>query len=99
VVKNVNSSPASGRKLNRDDQISLRTRDLPAPAMDIYSFGVGCEGPAFSFFNKDEMIGQLSIDFFIRYAAAEKSASTIPGYEMTYSVKRRVDGFGAGLNF
>jgi len=66
---------------------------------DIYSLGVGYEGPLFSVWGDGQRVSDLSFDLYVRYAAAGPSMSAFPGYEYTYGSKRVVFGVGAGLAF
>jgi hypothetical protein len=64
-----------------------------------YSLGGGYEGPIFSIYDTEEAVGQLSLDLFIRYSAAEESPSTLPGLELNYGAKRWTAGIGVGFIF
>ncbi len=64
-----------------------------------FSIGGGYEGPIFSIYDTEEAVGQLSLDLFVRYSAAEESPSTLPGLELNYGAKRWTAGIGVGFIF
>jgi len=76
-----------------------RTPLYPDPGLNLYSFGAGYEGPLYSIWDDEKTVSRLSIEFFIRYAAADEAPSALPGYEMTYGAKRWVGGVGVGFIF
>ncbi len=65
---------------------------------NIYSLGFGYEGPVFSIWD-NEKVSDLSFDVFVRYAAGERTLSTLPGYELAFSSRRLVAGVGVGFTF
>jgi len=70
--------------------------DLPRT---VYSVGGGYEGPLFSIYDTDETVGQLSLDFAVRYSPATAVVSTVPGADFTYSSRRWTISIGVGFNF
>lgn len=66
---------------------------------NIYTFGLGFDGPVFSIFDEEERINDLSFDLFIRYSAAAGATSTLPGFEIAYDADRLIFGVGVGLVF
>lgn len=84
-------------------QSSVETANLtplfPDLGQDFFSFGGGYEGPLFSIYNEDEMVGQLSLDLVLRYSSSARTASTIDGLDATYSARRWTVGVGVGFNF
>jgi long-chain fatty acid transport protein len=76
-----------------------RTPVYPDLDRNVYSFGLGYEGPVFSIWRSTERIADLSFDVFARYAAATPGESTYPGFEMTYESKRFVWGVGVGFSY
>ncbi|MCK7462038.1 MAG: outer membrane protein transport protein [Sphingobacterium sp.] len=76
-----------------------RTPLYPDPGFNLYSFGAGYEGPLYSIWDDEKTVSRLSIEFFIRYAAADEAGSTLPGYEMSYGARRWVGGVGVGFIF
>jgi long-chain fatty acid transport protein len=76
-----------------------RTPLYPDPGFALYSFGAGYEGPLYSIWDDEKTVSRLSIEFFIRYAAADEAPSALPGYELTYGARRLVGGVGVGFIF
>lgn len=76
-----------------------RTPLYPAPAFNIYSFGAGYEGPLFAIWDTEKAVSQLSLDFFVRYAAADEVTSAFTDPPLIYGAKRFVAGVGVGLIF
>jgi long-chain fatty acid transport protein len=65
----------------------------------VYSLGGGYQGPIYSFYDSEAPLGELSFDVFFRYSSADRSASTLPGLEMTYGATGWVTGIGVGFSF
>ena len=84
-----------------ESSVEPADRNPVYPDLDrnIFSFGGGYDGPIFSIYDTEEALGYLSIDLYIRYSAADKSPSTLPGLEFTYGAKRWVMGVGVGFSF
>jgi long-subunit fatty acid transport protein len=80
-------------------QPSDRTPVYPDLERDIYSFGLGYEGPVFSIWRNTERVADLSFDVFARYATAVPGESAYPGLEMTYDSNRFTFGVGVGFIF
>jgi long-chain fatty acid transport protein len=76
-----------------------RTPLYPDPAFNIYSFGAGYEGPLFAIWDSEKTVSQLSLDFFVRYAAADEVTSAFTDPPLIYGAKRFVAGVGVGLIF
>ncbi len=70
--------------------------DLPG---NVYSFGASYEGPMFDSYEADKAVGQISLDVFVRYSSADKTASTLSGLETTYGANRWCAGAGLGFAF
>jgi len=63
---------------------------------NVYTFGGGYEGPMY---DEDNVIGQLSLDLFVRYGSAAKAPSMLSGMEAIYGAKRWTVGAGLGFGF
>jgi long-chain fatty acid transport protein len=87
---------ARGRSAVDDANLTAVYPDL---ALNVYTLGLGFDGPVFSIFNEEEKINDMSIDVFVRYSSAIPATSTLPGFEIGYDSDRLVVGLGVGLVF
>lgn len=71
----------------------------PDLARTVYSVGGGYEGPLFSIYDEDEMVGQLSLDVALRFSPVASASSGWPGLEMDYSARRWSVNIGVGFIF
>jgi long-chain fatty acid transport protein len=71
----------------------------PDLSRNVYSLGAGYEGPLFSIWDEEKSVSKLSFDFFVRYATAAETGSTLPGLELTYASTRLSAGVGIGFIF
>ncbi len=65
----------------------------------ILSFGIGYEGPLFSFYREDRRIGGLSVDACFQYGGAPGRSSALVDFPAAYSAKRWNVGVGVGFGF
>ena len=65
----------------------------------IFSFGIGYEGPLFSFYRNDKKIGGLSLDACFQYGTSPTWNSTHPEFPSDYQANRWNVGVGVGFVF
>ncbi|MGD9345835.1 MAG: outer membrane protein transport protein [Candidatus Aminicenantes bacterium] len=69
---------------------------LPLLSRNVFSFGVGYDGPARSVTDQS-LIGNLTFDAFIQYVMLDEQTSSYPGYPLTFGGHYWVFGFGVGF--
>jgi len=66
---------------------------------NILSFGIGYEGPLFSTYRNDEIIGGFSIDGYFQYGFSPSRTSALTEFPAAYRASRWIAGVGLGFNF
>jgi long-chain fatty acid transport protein len=66
---------------------------------NVFSFGLGYEGPAFSIWRSGERIGGLSLDAYFQYGFSQDMKSALSKFPATYKASRWAAGVGVGFNF
>lgn len=69
---------------------------LPILSRNVFSFGVGCDGPARSIADQS-LIGNLTFDAYVQYVILGERTSSYPGYPLVFSGNYWAFGFGVGL--
>ncbi len=69
---------------------------LPLLHRNVFSFGVGYDGPARSITDRS-LIGNLTFDAYLQYVRLGERTSSYPGYPLTFGGDYWVFGFGVGL--
>lgn len=70
---------------------------LPLLPRNVFSFGVGYNGPAHSITDLS-LIGILTFDAYLQYVVLEERTSSYPGYPLTFGGNYWVFGVGVGLH-
>ena len=65
----------------------------------LFSFGIGYEGPLFSFYRHDKKIGGLSVDACFQYGISPSQTSTHREFVSAYEGNRWNVGVGVGFVF
>jgi long-chain fatty acid transport protein len=69
---------------------------LPLLPRNVFSFGVGYDGPARSITDQS-LIGNLTFDAYLQYVMLGEKTSSYPGYPLSFGGHYWVFGFGVGL--
>ncbi|MGB6338590.1 MAG: outer membrane protein transport protein [Candidatus Aminicenantaceae bacterium] len=69
---------------------------LPLLPRNVFSFGVGYDGPARSIATQS-LIGNITFDAYVQYVMLEERTSSYPGYPLTFGGNYWVFGFGFGF--
>lgn len=69
---------------------------LPLLSRNVFSFGVGYDGPARSIADKS-LICYLTFDAYVQYVMFEETPSSYPGYPLTFGGSTWVFGLGVGF--
>jgi len=77
-------------------EVKNLTPVLPLLSRNVFSFGVGYDGPARSVADQS-LIGNLTFDAFMQYVKLDEQTSSYPGYPLTVGGHYWVFGFGVGL--
>ena len=69
---------------------------LPLLSRNVFSFGVGYDGPARSITNRS-LIGNLTFDAYVQYVMFEEKTSSYPDHPLTFGGNYWVFGVGVGF--